>query len=610
MSHPGQKTCYSQLDSKSRTIRLLLLSPALPKENQRIQCRLKTVRLDDFPIYEALSYTWGKPDELGHQIWVDGDAINVRANLWHALQAIISSGLTHGETRAIWIDALCINQGDIVERNHQVGLMRDIYKSAVRVLVWLGSPQLSSHDEEHPWPLEHPSLAFEFLKTVSKSGILDLEEPNPLVKEFVEFPTFQLYWKQLVGLFKLPYWERVWIIQEICLAQRIKILYGAMECEWDDFCATERIVAHYVRYFDHPDQSTDFALANLLGTTAATLQRRRSMLESITLYDMVEISEMSLCQDKRDKIYGILGLVRDIKVEDIEIDYDKSIFNLYEDVIKAQVRTEPVGNNSLRFSQNLQRSLLDPGISGNREEFDMPRPESHADDRFICVEGFIITANISILSFKPQWLELKRDKVRSTFQKDLLSEELQRWSNELEMLWSADFENIATSGKSFSCSRVIETLPGASTSSLSVQIGSSSGQQSPKRPKQVVYKDIMEWKHVSIFSVSGPVQPATEIFLGIGPARMESTDLICHFSYLDTTLILRPQGIHGDLEIVGRAVLVTAGSIIKEQERDWAWPPLSFYHDFSSDFDERRIHILLDIVGLLCLTVPLKQRKL
>jgi hypothetical protein len=569
------------------------------------------VRLDKAPIYEALSYTWGEPDEFGHQIWVNDDPMNVRVNLWNALQAIISYSAIHGEARAIWIDALCINQSDVMERNHQVGLMRDIYKGAVRVLVWLGSPQLPSDNGGHSWPLEHPSLAFEFLKTTSKPDIFDLEEPKPLVKEFVEAPKFELYWKQLVGLFKLPYWDRVWIIQEICLARRIKILYGTMECEWDDFSTTRRIVAHYIRHFEHPDPSTDFALANFLGTTAGSLDQRRLVLDSITLEEMVEISENSLCQDRRDKIYGILGLVRNIKVEDIEIDYDKSIFNLYEDVIQAQASIEPIGNGILCFSQNLQRSLLNPRINGNTGDFDIPRLESHAGGRFICVlvEGFIITANISILSFEPQWLELKRDEVRSTFQNDLLSEELRQWSNELELLWGVDYENIITFEKSFSSSRVTETPQGAPKSSLSVQIKSDSGQQSPKRPKQVVYKETLEWKHVSIFIVSGTGQPASERLLGIGPARMESTDLICHFSYLDTTLIPRPQGIHGDLEIIGRAVLVPKGSTVNERERYWAWPPLSFYYDFSSDFDERRICMSLDIIGLQCLTSPLKWRK-
>ena len=40
--------------------------------------------------------------------------------------------------RVLWIDALYINQDETVERNHQVALMRDIYKKAARAIVWIG----------------------------------------------------------------------------------------------------------------------------------------------------------------------------------------------------------------------------------------------------------------------------------------------------------------------------------------------------------------------------------------------------------------------------------------------------------------------------------------
>jgi hypothetical protein len=37
-----------------------------------------------------------------------------------------------------WYDALCINQADLAERSHQVGIMRQIYEKADRVVIWLG----------------------------------------------------------------------------------------------------------------------------------------------------------------------------------------------------------------------------------------------------------------------------------------------------------------------------------------------------------------------------------------------------------------------------------------------------------------------------------------
>jgi hypothetical protein len=47
----------------------------------------------------------------------------------------------------IWADAICMNQDDPLERNHQIKLMTRIYSKAKRVLVWLG-PDPEGHGEK------------------------------------------------------------------------------------------------------------------------------------------------------------------------------------------------------------------------------------------------------------------------------------------------------------------------------------------------------------------------------------------------------------------------------------------------------------------------------
>jgi Heterokaryon incompatibility protein (HET) len=86
----------------------------------------------------ALSYVWGDPDPATMcDIIVNGRLVMARGNLeaalrrlWGALEAY--SGLK------LWIDALCINQEDIGERNREVRRMREIHASAWSVLSWLG----------------------------------------------------------------------------------------------------------------------------------------------------------------------------------------------------------------------------------------------------------------------------------------------------------------------------------------------------------------------------------------------------------------------------------------------------------------------------------------
>jgi hypothetical protein len=86
--------------------------------------------------YEALSYCWGDPELQGF-ILLNGNAASVTVNLTRALENI---RLDHG-TRVLWVDALCINQEDTTERNHQVKQMGAIYQKAERVVVWLGRPK-------------------------------------------------------------------------------------------------------------------------------------------------------------------------------------------------------------------------------------------------------------------------------------------------------------------------------------------------------------------------------------------------------------------------------------------------------------------------------------
>jgi hypothetical protein len=133
---------YRPLEPYSRQIRLLRLLP-LEEGNDlqqpwhsltKIQCELINAALDDFPDYEALSYTWGSSG-TNVQIELDGQDVSIRSNLAYALAALRNS-----ETRVLWVDALCINQYDIHERNHQVRQMGEIYRQSRKVLAWLGRP--------------------------------------------------------------------------------------------------------------------------------------------------------------------------------------------------------------------------------------------------------------------------------------------------------------------------------------------------------------------------------------------------------------------------------------------------------------------------------------
>lgn len=113
-----------------------------------IHCSLSIINLDEDSgyqyIYEALSYEWGIVTDTSFLISIDGTKVSVRENLWWALWY-----LRHpSETRLLWVDALCIDQENGEERNHQVSQMGQVYSKASRVIAWLGR----ASDQESVYP--------------------------------------------------------------------------------------------------------------------------------------------------------------------------------------------------------------------------------------------------------------------------------------------------------------------------------------------------------------------------------------------------------------------------------------------------------------------------
>lgn len=129
---------YEPLANVSTDFRLLQVLP--DKRNGRTQVELWNISSSptestsvDYPDYQCLSYTWGAPDG-GHEIYLNGCLFHVRRNLSDFLhQAALSLPM-----QPLWIDAICINQQAIQEKNIQVTRMGSIYNRAQRVMVWLG----------------------------------------------------------------------------------------------------------------------------------------------------------------------------------------------------------------------------------------------------------------------------------------------------------------------------------------------------------------------------------------------------------------------------------------------------------------------------------------
>ncbi|KAF2242199.1 hypothetical protein BU26DRAFT_438771, partial [Trematosphaeria pertusa] len=132
MGEPPQEQSpfiYERLDDSSSAIRIIEVLPASLDGHVQL-----TMRLIHMPAkYRCLSYMWGDTTE-DHEILVNGSPMPVRENLYRFLQ----TAQQRYSQRPFWIDAICINQKNHIEKNHQVQMMGRIYQGAEEVLVWLG----------------------------------------------------------------------------------------------------------------------------------------------------------------------------------------------------------------------------------------------------------------------------------------------------------------------------------------------------------------------------------------------------------------------------------------------------------------------------------------
>jgi hypothetical protein len=129
--------CYQPLPSGVDKIRLLNLLPS-EDEDGPIQCKLVNYSLTTTGrrrnLYEALSYVWGS-EQKPESISIDGSYLPITLSLHEALLRLRD----HALGRYLWIDAVCINQDDTMEKMHQIGLMAQIYGYARQTIVWLGN---------------------------------------------------------------------------------------------------------------------------------------------------------------------------------------------------------------------------------------------------------------------------------------------------------------------------------------------------------------------------------------------------------------------------------------------------------------------------------------
>jgi hypothetical protein len=329
---------YSYVDTEGREIRLFELAPAARHSDpvvgsmRRTRLTKSTNRRDKNPDFDALSYVWG-PQTPAKYIIVDGRRLHVGRNLKRALQDIRGDD---DEPLLIWVDAICIDQEDRTERASQVQLMRYIYESAKTVRVWI--------DEK----IDPNSAPFRIMRELDvKSFSIEDRVRAALGEHSWEF------WQPVAKLFLNEYWSRLWIQQELFLAHgrvfyfrdfvlfdfvvfifesqiRNNVLHPFEEA--NKATPVQRTATDIVNKIYHGRQFYGFFGDSLRGihfTAANWLLNMDNKSWNGTyncgwLLDFYLSSQQLKMSDKRDRVYGVLGLATDYNAQDFDVSYSRS----------------------------------------------------------------------------------------------------------------------------------------------------------------------------------------------------------------------------------------------------------------------------------------------
>ena len=308
-------------DLKNSEIRLIRL---LPMAEATLRCEIVYETICQHSDYIALSYAWGNADDTT-EIQLNGCAFQVTASLHSALEALYKK---RGEI-LLWADALSINQSNAKERSQQVRIMGEIYKQAKSVVVWLGKEGDGST---------------EAIKLIDR--VANISKDGGKLKQLIgdeKKPEFDA----LVALFERPYWNRLWVVQEILLPSSVDVYCGDDDRKWATYIAASEAFRQYSeeggiitgtrKTSSKHHLSYDFVLSST-GPNSVDSLRKWQEGNPGSLLEMLHNCRRKLTGEPRDKLFGVLGILPKEVRDNFEPDYNAPLRHVYTNIVAYLLR--------------------------------------------------------------------------------------------------------------------------------------------------------------------------------------------------------------------------------------------------------------------------------
>lgn len=215
----------------------------------------------------------------------------VRQSLYDFLQELSSDASWSSDT-PLFIDQICIDQASSAERNQQVYQMSDVYRQASEVIVWLGPGDEESRSAVRAW----------------RDGALGVDH----------FEWLELH------LGQHRYWQRLWVVQEVLVAKSLILRWGSEKVDWD------RLHVFLDATKDH-QRFCNSKYRNMLYLIDGRERHQLNGSNKLNWTEALRISQGTFCEDTRDRVYGLLGLVNRSALKP---DYAHTILQVWHDLLR------------------------------------------------------------------------------------------------------------------------------------------------------------------------------------------------------------------------------------------------------------------------------------
>lgn len=373
--NPSHQNTYDYQPVNPDETRLLVLRPGIDSDPLHGELIL---RQGPQSTYAAISYAWGAPD-FNREIHLNGR----RLAITHSAASALRRFRDPQKSRALWIDSICIDQHNTSEKNAQVARMGAIYQDAEEVLIWLGDA--TDGDSMAFWACDRLSKAWktwsgssdtgdEHWEGSRKSGFarraLEKEafenacpccavpcEKNTSRKSSLSSSSVSLYQaaqESVRRLFRRPYFDRLWPVQEICMGRQCTLYAGSHTISFPAICHALEMLATL-----QAQLLPQMRLFQFLTRTSAAISGAGSTVErSADFFELLEATARLTTGDARDRVYALRSLIDPQLAQSLQPDYAIEMRDLW--IKSATVCLQTSSSTSLLLPASDKRTMNGP----------------------------------------------------------------------------------------------------------------------------------------------------------------------------------------------------------------------------------------------------------